>query len=339
MAQKIAVMATSFLEPPLGAGANSSGAENDAVKLLQAFVTHHSEYTLDWRCERDPRSPLNVEELSDVVAVIADLERYDHELLRAVRAGGNAGPGGTLRLIARYGVGVDAIDLSAAKNNGVTVTNTPDAPRKPTAEWTVQMLLAVAGRQIQQHRRAIAGKPKETRSRLDVAGKVLGVIGTGRIGRRVVELMRGFEMEIIATCKAPDPAWAKTAGVTYVDMPELLERSDFITIHASGTEQIIGRAELAQVKPTAVLVNCARDVLVDPDAVLESLREDRLWGYGVDEIWDNRDAVPEDTVNLVTSPHVGSATDAGKRAMQIATAQAVIAFLSGKRPANIVVEP
>ena len=339
MAQKIVVMATSFLEPPLGAGSDLLGVKNDGVKLLQDFVTRHPEYTLEWRCERDPRSPLNVDELSDVVAVIADLERYDRELLRAVGAGGNSGPGGTVRLIARYGAGVDAVDLSAARNHGVTVTNTPDAPRKPTAEWTVQMLLAVAGRQIHQHRRAIAGKPKETRSRLDVTGKVLGVIGTGRIGRQVVELMRGFEMEIIATCKAPDPAWAKTAGVTYVDMPELLERSDFITIHASGTERIIGRTELAQVKPTAVLVNCARDVLVDQDAVLESLREDRLWGYGVDEIWNNRGVIPEDTVNFVTSPHVGSATDAGKRAMQIATAQAVVAFLSGKRPANIVVEP
>ncbi len=324
--RKVIVFAASFLDEPVS---DSPGADTACRTLEQAAAENGIK--VEYRCSRNPSRALEAAELEGAVAVIADLERYDRELLLQV----GAGSGGSLGLIARYGVGYTSVDIEAAGECGVLVTNTPAANAAPTAEWAVSTMLDVAGKRRFHHRRAAAGQTKAGAMRLDLGGKTLGIIGTGTIGRRVAALMRGFEMRVLAYDLYPDGDWAAANGVEYVELPALYERADFITLHASSGDRLIGEAELARMKSTAVLVNCARGHLVDNRAAYRAVAETRLWGYGLDEVWEYPD-LSLDEVNVVVSPHVGSDTDLGKENMQVMSARAVAGFLRGEEPEYVV---
>jgi D-3-phosphoglycerate dehydrogenase len=246
--------------------------------------------------------------------------------------------GGDLGLIARYGVGYDSVDTEAAAEFGVLVANTPGANSMPTAEWAVATLLDVCGRRIPHHERASRGQSKSGPSRLDISGRTLGVIGTGNIGRRVISLLSGFNLEVLACDLYPDEDWARKAKVSYVSLQDLCRRSDFITIHAAAKDRIIGAEELALMRPTSVLINCARGVHVDNRAAYEAVRDGRLYGYGIDEIWPEPD-LELAGLNIATSPHVGSDTDRGKAAMREGSARAVVEFMRGTTPQNTVNRP
>ena len=142
-------------------------------------------------------------------------------------------------------------------------------------------------------------------------------------------------MEVLAYDPYPDTAWAETEGVHYVAFEELLERADFVTLHASVSRTIIGAEELSRMKRTAVLVNCARGLLVDNRLAYDAVRQGTLFGYGIDEVWPHPE-LPLAGLNIAASPHVGSDTDEGKARMQEMSAAAVIDFLSGKRPQSVV---
>jgi phosphoglycerate dehydrogenase-like enzyme len=326
--QKIVVFATSYLD---NIATDPSGAD-EGVRILERVAAESGgELAVEYRCERDPNKALQASELDEVRAVIADLERYDGELLQ--RVGRKAG--GPLELIARYGVGVDSVDLAAATEAGVVVANTPGANTTPTAEWAVATLLDVAGRRIPHHQQAAAGYGKSGPSRIDVSGKTLGIIGTGRIGRTVAQLLSGFSPSLLAYDPYPNEAWAAEVGAKYVDLDTLCGEADLITLHAASGEQLLGARELALMSSTTVLVNCARGVLVDNREAYRAVREGRLFGYGIDEIWPEPD-LDVTGLNIAASPHVGADTDRGKRDMRIATAEAVAAHISGNRPASVV---
>ena len=138
-----------------------------------------------------------MEEFEGVSAVIADLEMYDRQFLSKV----GVKAGGTLGLIARYGIGVNSVDIEASTEYGVIVTNCPGCNAVPTAEWAQSTIMDVAGRRILHYNTASTGKAKEGPSRLDITGKTLGIIGTGTIGRNVVKMMAGFDMTIPITKK------------------------------------------------------------------------------------------------------------------------------------------
>ncbi len=327
MKNKIIVFATSFLDELV---THPSG-EGRAKKLLLDAASRHG-IEVDFRYDRDPSVPMSAEELDRAVAVIADLEEYDEALLS--RVGPSAG--GSLRLIARYGIGCNSIDVDAAAEAGILVTNTPGANALPTAEWTMATIIDIAGRRIPHHNGASQGRLKSGPSRLDISGKTLGIVGMGHVGMRVVSLFQGFDMRIISHDRSPDLDWFKRHGVESVDLPTVCREADFITLHTSGGIQIIGAAELALMKPTAVLVNCARRVHVDNRLVYEAVRVGKIWGYGIDEVW-TWDDLPLDGLNIIASPHVGSDTDIGKVNMQLGSVHAVVDFLEGrpqKHPVN-----
>lgn len=322
--QKILVFATSFNDdlptrpPHAGEGA----------QILNRLAGESGgKLTVEYRCDRDPHQPLDAAELEAAVAVIADLEHYTRDLLESVGTRG----GGSLGLIARYGVGFDAVDLPAATEAGVLVCNTPGANSRPTAEWAVSTLMDIAGRRIPHHERASQGLGKAGPSRLDVSGRTLGVIGTGAIGRSVVELLAGFGMTVIACDPYPNRQWAKQHDANYVALDELCRTADFITLHAASAEQIIGPAELSLMKPTTALINCAREVLVDTRAAYQAVADGRLFGYGLDEKWSFPD-LPIEGLNIAVSGHVGSDTDSGKSLMQYLSARSVEAYLDGRLP-------
>lgn len=313
---EVVVLATSFLDAPIALqNADPTGAD-----ILAGVAADHG-IEVEYRCQRDPGEPLSAAELDGVTAVIADLERYTAAVLNVIGPRG----GGTVRVIVRYGVGYDSVDVTAATEAGIIVANTPGANSAPTAEWAVATILAVAGRRSVHHARAAAGLRKTGPSRIDVSGKVLGIIGTGAVGRIVVDLLSGFRVTVLASDPYPDEVWAEAHGVRYVTRDEVLAHADIVTLHAASNEQLIGKRELALMGPGTSLVNCARGVLVDNAAAWKAVRDGRLWGYGIDETWPYPELSLEG-LNIVTSPHVGSDTERGKVNMQRMSAEAVAAF-------------
>jgi D-3-phosphoglycerate dehydrogenase len=232
-------------------------------------------------------------------------------------------------------VGYDAVDMDAATEYGVMVSNCPGCNSRPTAEQTVAMILWVASRGMPHFSTASKGLGKEGPSRLDVTGKTVGIIGTGSIGKHVFDLLKGYNVRGIAYDLYPDAKWADQTGAKYLDsVNAVCEQADIITLHASSSDTLITEEQIALMRPTTVLINCARGHLVENKAVYHAVKDGRIWGYGLDEIWDLD--LPLEGLNIAVSPHVGSDTDMGKIGMQIMSAQAVIDYMQGIRPFSIV---
>jgi phosphoglycerate dehydrogenase-like enzyme len=325
--KKILILATSFLDELL----THPKEEGRASHMLKELAKNHTDIEIDYRCDRNPEQVLQAEELKDVVAIIADLEKYDRPLLSKV----SNTKGGSLSIISRYGTGYSSVDIDAATDYGIIVTNAPGCNALPTAEWTQSTIMDVAGRRILHQATASLGKTKEGPSRLDVSGKTLGVIGTGMIGKYVVKLFAGYDLEVLAYDIYPDDEWAKNNGVHYSSLQDIYKKADIITLHASSAEMIVGKDEISLMNPTTVLVNCARGLLVDNRVVYKAVKEGRIWGYGLDEIWTESD-LPLDNLNIIVSSHVGSDTDMGKIGMQIMSTEAVIDYMHHKIPKHIV---
>ncbi|MEN8202350.1 MAG: NAD(P)-dependent oxidoreductase [Bacteroidota bacterium] len=329
MKRKILILATSFLDELISHPRDEGKAKQMLTDLEAAFS---GELEVVYNCGRNPEDPLTAREFRDVVAVIADLEIYDRTLLSVIGKNG----GGSLELIARYGIGYSSVDLEAATEFGVMVSNAPGCNALPTAEWTQATIMAVAGRRVSHYATASNGKVKEGPSRLDVTGKRLGIVGTGTIGKNVARLMSGYGVEILAYDIYQDNEWAGKNNARYVTLEELYRESDIITLHASASEQMIGQKELDLMKETTVLVNCARGILTDNRAVYHAVKNGKIWGFGLDEIWLEKDLPLDGTLNIVVSSHVGSDTDSGKIGMQLMSTEAVVAFANGKRPLHVV---
>jgi D-3-phosphoglycerate dehydrogenase / 2-oxoglutarate reductase len=222
---------------------------------------------------------------------------------------------GPLRVVVKYGSGLDNIDLVAAQRLGVHVSSTAGANARSVAELAFALLLAVARHVVAHDRRVRAG----SWSRLvgvELGGKRLGLIGYGAIGRELAQLARGFGMDVVAY-----DALVVEADVELVSLEELLRSSDAVSLHLpldEGTRGLIGAAELALMRPGAFLVNTARGGLVDEDALAAALHEGRLGGAAFDAFAE--EPVPLDSPLLllegfVASPHAGAATvEAARRA-------------------------
>lgn len=328
--QKILVLATSFLDELI----THPEEEGKAKQMLEDLAANsNQQIEIVYRCDRNTEDPLQEEELENVTAVIADLEKYDRRILSKV----SRSAGGSLGLISRYGIGINSVDTDAATEFGVIVTNGPGCNALPTAEWTQSTIMDVAGRRILHYNTASAGKVKEGPSRLDITAKTLGIIGTGTIGKYVAKLMKGYNVNLLAYDIYPDDQWAKENNAQYTGLEEICSKADVITLHASSNEMIIGQKEIDLMKPTTVLVNCARGILVDNRAVYNAVKNGKIWGYGLDEIWTEKD-LPLEGLNIIVSSHVGSDTDMGKIGMQMLAVEAVVDYMSGN-PLKHVVNP
>jgi D-3-phosphoglycerate dehydrogenase len=176
----------------------------------------------------------------------------------------------------------------------------------------------------------------------DIFGKTLGIVGLGRIGKAIARRARGFDMAVLATDVVQDAAFAQQYGVTYVPLPELLQRADVVSINAplsQETRQLIDARALRLMKPTAVLINTARGCLVDEQALALALREQRLAGAGLDVFREEPLARNpfEGLNNVVLSPHLAAYSREGLRETGLLAAQGVVAVLEGKSPEPAVV--
>jgi len=253
--------------------------------------------------EIDPGRPL-VDQIRTAGALIPSMARIDAAVM-------DAAPG--LRLIVQFGAGLDGVDLEEARRRGIAVRNVPGENAQAVAELALFLMLAMA-RGLPQHRRSFDARLVGDPPGSELAGKTLGVVGLGASGRALARLARGIGMDVIAVRRnpAPDPD-AKWVGGPR-ELPELLSRADYVSLHVPTTPEtrsLIGRDQLAAMKPTAYLVNAGRGDLVERAALLEALRERRIAGAGLDVYWEEPPDPSDPLLSMdtvVATPHVGGVT-------------------------------
>ena len=249
--------------------------------------------------------------------------------------------GASLRVVANFAVGYDNVDLPACRERDVIVTNTPDVLTNATAELAVALMLAAARRLGEAERIVRAGRwagwePNQLLGR-ELSGAVVGIVGLGRIGTRVAELLRGFEVELLYAARSPRPEAERSLGAEHSTLDDLLARSDFVTLHvplSPETHHLIDAHALGRMKRGAILVNTSRGGLVDAAALAEALRDGRLTGAGLD-VYEQEPQIPSELVGLervVLTPHVGSATATARDGMARLVAENVIAVVEGRAP-------
>jgi D-3-phosphoglycerate dehydrogenase len=272
------------------------------------------------------------DELAEADAVVAALRRWDDEAM----AGGPK-----LKVISRIGVGYDTVDVAAATVRGIVVCHAPSAPTVSTAEHTIALLLAITKRLPALMRRAAEGLAAGRAEGLELDGRVLGLLGYGRIARRVALTARALGMDTIA--HDPFVTEREGDGTRLVSADDLWQHSDVITLHApatSDTYHIVNDATLRQMKPGAYLVNCARGSLVDHAALLGALDDGRLAGAGLDVT--EPEPLPSGHPLLahprvIVTPHMASSTVEGRGRLYQQAIDNALAVLSGL-PATVVPE-
>lgn len=269
-------------------------------------------------------------------AICTLTEQVDEDILAAAPR---------LRAIANYAVGYNNIDITAARARGIVVTNTPDVLTDATADLTWALLLAAARRVVEGDRLVRGGgwsgwEPTQLLG-VEVSGKTLGIVGMGRIGRAVARRADGFGMEVLYSRRTDGASRPPDAPGRQVPLADLLARSDFVSLHVPllpDTHHLIGAAEFARMRPSAILLNTSRGPVVDEAALVEALRDGRLAGAGLDvyerepEIQPGLREIPQ----VVLLPHLGSATLATRVRMGMLCVENVVAVLEDRPAPNRV---
>lgn len=245
-----------------------------------------------------------------------------------------------LRVIAKHGVGLDSIDVEAATLRGIAVVNAPHANVNAVAEHTVALMLA-ALKHLPALDRATRTGDFARRGRVtnfELAGKTVGLVGLGRIARLVAAKLSGFGVELVGCDPCVTQAQVEDLGVRVLPMDRVLAQADVLSLHTPLTEQtrhLIGAAELARMKPTAVLVNASRGPVLDEAALCAALQAGALAGAGLD-VFEQEPPEADDPLfaldNVAVSPHNAALTDAALRAMAMDSAQGIADYLTGAVP-------
>jgi glyoxylate reductase len=281
--------------------------------------------------------PLTREEILEAVkgrdGILTILhDKIDDEVMAA---------GDKLKVISNYAVGLDNIDIEAATRRGIMVTHTPGVLTDATADLTWALILGVARRIVEVDQFTRAGKYEIWGPNLllgsAVAGKTLGIIGTGRIGTGVALRSRGFGMNVVYTDIQTNLKLESELRAEKVDLQTLLKQSDYVSIHVPLTDKthhLIGAKEIALMKKTAHLINTARGPIVDEAALAAALKEGRIAGAGLDVYEKEPEVHPDliDLPNVLLLPHVGSATYETRLAMANLACENLIKALRGERP-------
>ncbi len=254
----------------------------------------------------------------------------------------------TAKIFANYAVGYNNIDVSEATKRGITVTNTPGALTDSVAEHTVALLISVALRIVEADKYLREGRFHGWEPigflGLDMKGKTVGILGAGRIGFRVGQILKkGFDMNIIYYDVKKNEEFEKELQAKYFESPEeLLKVSDVVSVHVpllDSTKHLINEERLKMMKSTAYLINTSRGPVVDEAALVKALQNKVIAGAGLD-VFENEPSLAEglaDLPNIVITPHIASATIPAREGMAVLAAQNIIDFLEGKTPANKVI--
>ena len=250
-----------------------------------------------------------------------------------------------LKAISNYAAGYDNIDIKAATERKIPVTNTPDVLTETTAELAWALLFAVARRIVEGDRFTRSGKFKGWAPLLmlgqDISGKTLGIIGAGRIGTAFALKSKGFNMEVLYVSRRRNEILERELNAKKVDLHTLLKNADFISLHVpltSETRHLIGEKELRMMKRNAILVNTSRGAVIDEKALVKALKNKWIFGAGLD-VYENEPEVNRELTkldNVVLEPHIGSATLETRTRMAIMAAENLIISLEGKKSKNCV---
>lgn len=252
-----------------------------------------------------------------------------------------------LKVIANYAVGYNNIDIEEARKRGIRVTNTPGALTDATADLTMALLLAtsrriVEGDRLVRERKFEGWKPGLLKGPA-LKGKILGIIGMGRIGKAVASRAKAFGMNILYHNRKPLlQSEEEELCVKHVSLEELLKSSDFISLHVplmGETYHLLNEKRLSLLKPEAIIINTSRGAVIDEKALIKALKDGKIAGAGLD-VYEEEPFVPQELIdlpNVVLLPHLGSATNEARREMAIMVGRNVAAVLEGKEPPNLVI--
>lgn len=295
----------------------NDGLDKEGLKLFEAAG-------IDADCKR-----------RDAKALVAQVGDFDALVVRSATAVTRevieSGVRGSLKIVGRAGVGTDNIDVAAATENGVVVKSAPYGNTNATAELALSLMLAVSRNVVpgQDSLRRGVWRKKGFEG-CELSGKTLGILGCGRIGQRLSELVMGFNMNVIGY----DPVVVSNSKIRYVSKEEALSSADYVSVHSSGKETVIGRKELFLMKPTAYLINTARGRSVDEKALCEALKAGSLAGAGLDvyEVEPAEEGAEfrsklRELDNVVITPHLGASTVEAQQKTSVEIARVVIDYL------------
>jgi len=252
-----------------------------------------------------------IELAGDCVGIVAGVEPLTARVMDALP---------NLKIISRVGIGMDSVDIDYAKQKGIVVLNTPDAPTRSVAELTLAMTLSLL-RKIPQADAALKNKQWKKQTGNLLFEKTVGVIGLGRIGRLVAQFFRALGNPVIGFDLYADEAWCKQTGVEVHSFDEVLQKADIVTLHIPGNKDktpVIGERELGLMKQGAFLINIARGEVMDENALYNALKAKKLTGAALDVYSQEPYSGPLcELDNIVLTPHIGSYAEEGKLQMEI----------------------
>ena len=261
-----------------------------------------------------------VEQAHDFDGIVAGLETYDAKVLGALPR---------LKCISRCGVGIDNVDLSLARRKGIAVLITPDVVIQPVAELTIAMIFDLL-RRLTTHTLLMRQKKWERHTGHLLSGKKIAVVGLGRIGRRVAEILKCLNAEVSGTDICPNEDWARQQGLRILPLEEALAQADIVTLHVSATIEnpfCLGAKQIAGMKKGSILINVSRGSLIDEPALVSALRLGHLAGAGLDVFEKEPYSGPLCGLdNVVLTPHVASLTQESRPAMEIEATQNILDF-------------
>lgn len=269
--------------------------------------------------------------IRDVDGIIIGIDELSAEIIEEANE---------LKVISKYGIGLDNIDIDTATNKKIVVTNTPTANVDAVADLTFGLILSLARRIPEANKKTKSGKWEKIIGK-SVWKKTIGIIGLGKIGKQVVKRAQGFEMNILAFDIVKDKKFAQKYGIKYVNLEKLLQKSDYISIHVplnDATRNMISYEELGKIKKDAFLINTSRGGIVDEEALYDALRNSKLRGAALD-VYNNeplRESPLKELDNVIMTPHIGAYTEEAVENMSIQAAQNLIDVLEGREPQNRV---
>jgi phosphoglycerate dehydrogenase-like enzyme len=268
-----------------------------------------------------------------VDATIATTEPYTRRVLESVDK---------LKIVARSGVGYDTIDVPAATERGIVVATTPGSNHKTVADYTVMAMLALTRKLLAAHRNVYTHRRFDRPTSHDFFGSTVGVIGTGAIGKQVIQRVSAFECTVLARDIVESPEIAALPNVTYVDLDGLLRGSDYVTVHVPSTPEtrhLIGEEEMSLMRPTAFLINSARGPLVDEEAAFRAVRDKRIAGAALD-VFEFEPLRPDsplhDVEDVILTPHIAGVTVEASDRANVMAAESIVRVLSGEPPLSCV---
>jgi glyoxylate reductase len=277
-----------------------------------------------------------VEKVDGLLSMLTD--RIDSELLDKAK---------NLKVVSNYAVGYNNIDVDAATERRVLVTNTPGVLTDSTADCAFMHLMSISRRLVEVDKFIRNGEWKKAWGPKmllgsDITGKTLGIIGLGRIGSALIPRAKGFKMKIIYNDEGPVPDKEKELGIEFRELDDLLREADYISLHVpltDDTKHLIDKRELEMMKKSAFLINTSRGPVVNEKALYEALKNRNIAGAGIDVF--EEEPTPQDNPllkldNIIITPHIGSATQETRLAMAVKAATNITAALKGERPPDLL---